>query len=228
MLISDSQRAFRERKERHVKELEAKLNDFEEASTTLHKENERLKRELAKVATENEILRATSSSGLSIRPSRGGSQSARNDNEIMKTGPMKYTPTDFLTAIRMNHADENETTNITLDTPTTTTISSSSPNPHVISHNIPAPLISSQGSFTPSAHRITISPLTGQRLLSAGATWDFIQAHPLSKEGLVDIADVSERLKGLAECDGTGPAFEEGAVKRAIEESAALGRDELI
>ncbi len=124
---------------------------------------------------------------------------------------MKYTPTDFLTAIRMNHADENETTNFTLDTLT-----------------IPAPLISSQGSFTPSAHRITISPLTGQRLLSAGATWDYIQANPLFKEGLVDIAAVSERLKGLAECDGTGPAFEEGTVTRAIEESAGFGSDELI
>jgi AP-1-like transcription factor len=35
-------------------------------------------------------------------------------------------------------------------------------------------------------------------------------------------------LKGCAECDGTGPAFEEGRVRRAIEESAAAGRDEMI
>lgn len=42
----------------------------------------------------------------------------------------------------------------------------------------------------------------------------------------MDIADVSERLKGHAECDGTGPAFEEGAVMEAIERSAAEGRDD--
>lgn len=210
-----------------MKELEAKLNDLEVASTSLHDENERLKRELAKVSTENEILKATSSSTPATRSARGGSRSTRQDEEIMKTGPMKYTPTDFLAAIRMNHSNGNETAHVSLDN-TKTENGSVSPNPHIISHDIPAPLISSQGSFTPSAHRITISPMTGQRLLSAGATWDFIQAHPLFKDGMVDIADVSDRLKGLAECDGMGPAFEEARIKKAIEESAAVGRDELI
>lgn len=222
-----SQRAFRERKERHVKELEAKLNDLEEASSNLHDENERLKRELARVATENEILRATSSSGPSNGSMRSGSQFTRQDDEIMKTGPMKYTPTDFLATFRVHHSEDNESAHIILLSPNTDKDFPSS-NPSIIHHRLPAPLISSQGSFTPSAHRISISPLTGQRLLSSGATWDHIQAHPLFKDGLVDIAAVGGRLKGTAECDGTGPAFEEVRVNRAIEESAALARDELI
>jgi hypothetical protein len=58
------QRAFRERKERHVKELEAKLTSLQNQSSTLNGENERLRRELAKIATENEILRATSGSSF--------------------------------------------------------------------------------------------------------------------------------------------------------------------
>ena len=61
---SRSQRAFRERKERHVRELEQKLSDLEKASNSLHEDNERLKRELAKYATENEILRATANAAL--------------------------------------------------------------------------------------------------------------------------------------------------------------------
>ena len=53
-----SQRAFRERKERHVRELEEKVNNLEQASSNLVADNERLKRELARFTTENEILRA--------------------------------------------------------------------------------------------------------------------------------------------------------------------------
>ncbi len=37
----------------------------------------------------------------------------------------------------------------------------------------------------------------------------------------MDITDVLESLKGTAECNGTGPAFEERNVLQAIEESAA-------
>jgi AP-1-like transcription factor len=217
-----------------VKELEAKLNDLEEASSSLHDENERLKRELAKVATENQILRATSSSAPSSGSMRKGSHPTRHDDEIMKTGPMKYTPTDFLATFRVHHSEDNASAHIIAETSnpnrdsSSSSSHSSSTNPHIIQHHLPAPLITSQGSFTPSAHRISISPLTGQRLLSSGATWDHIQSHPLFQRGLVDIAAVSERLKGTAECDGTGPAFEESRINSAIEESAALPRDELI
>jgi AP-1-like transcription factor len=50
-----------------------------------------LKRELAKISTENEILRATSSSGLP----NGASSSHGPGSEPATTGPMKFTPKDF-------------------------------------------------------------------------------------------------------------------------------------
>lgn len=71
-------------------------------------------------------------------------------------------------------------------------------------------------------------PVTGENLLDSRATWELIQSHDLFKNGQVDIGDVSERLKGMAQCNGQGPAFKEGEVLKAIEESAAIGRDELI
>jgi AP-1-like factor len=77
-------------------------------------------------------------------------------------------------------------------------------------------------------HRIVVSEETGERLLDAGATWDMIQNHKLFKQGLVDIGDVCERLKGHVQCDGQGPVFEEGRIRKAIEESVAGGNDELI
>lgn len=69
---------------------------------------------------------------------------------------------------------------------------------------------------------------TGGKELPAQATWDLIQSHTLVKQGLVDIADVCERLRGMARCNGNGPVFEEQAVWKAVEESRRGGGDELI
>lgn len=66
------------------------------------------------------------------------------------------------------------------------------------------------------------------REVPASQAWDFIQSHPLVKQGLVDVADVCERLKGAAKCDGHGPVFEEATIWQAVEESRRSGGDELI
>ncbi|KAF4760618.1 hypothetical protein HAV15_005595 [Penicillium sp. str.  len=157
-----AQRAFRERKEQHVRDLEDKVNSLEDASNTLQADNERLKRELARFTTENEILRATSQHANRVHVS------ANATPEPTVTGPMN------------------------------------------------------------ARHRLTVCPITGERLLDAGATWDLIQKHELFQRGQLDIGDVTDRLKGMSQCDGQGPAFKEGQVLKAIEESAAVGRDELI
>ncbi len=172
------QRAFRERKERHVKELEAKLSALEAAQAQAVNENERLKRDLQKMSTENEILRATSSIG-------GAGSPGANHGMALTTGPLTYNPTDFYTDLLANHDNK-----------------------------------------TPS-HRIARSE-SGERLLAAGATWDFIISHDLFKKGLVDVADISNRLKHQAKCDGQGPVFEERAIVMAIEQSVGSGSDELI
>lgn len=139
-------------------------------------ENERLKRDLQKMSTENEILRATSV--------MGNGHSSRSP-EPLTTGPMHYKPTDFYTNVLQGHKNQ-----------------------------------------SPS-HRIVTSD-EGERLLAAGATWDFIISHELYKKGLVDVGDVSERLKHCARCDGQGPVFAEGAIVSAIEMSVASGTDDLL
>ena len=65
-------------------------------------------------------------------------------------------------------------------------------------------------------------------LLSASATWDLLQSHPLYLSGAVDIGEVCERLKKMARCDGMGPMFEEAEVRKVIEEVGRSGGDELI
>jgi len=173
-----SQRAFRERKERHVKELEAKLANLEASQAMTATENEQLRRDLQKMSTENEILRATSSIN-------GGSGSPGSGAVPTTTGPMTYNPENFYTELLANHDNK-----------------------------------------TPS-HRVATSD-AGERLLAAGATWELIIGHELFKRGLVDVADVSNRLKNQARCDGQGPVFEEGAILAAIEQSVGSGSDKLL
>ena len=136
-----------------------------------------MKRDLQKMSTENEILRATSHIG--------GPKHSSLSPEPTTTGPMRFNPTDFYSNVLQNHTDK-----------------------------------------TPS-HRIVTSD-EGERLLAAGATWDFIINHELFKKGLVDVGDVSERLKNCARCDGQGPVFSEQAVQAAIEQSVASGSDDLL
>lgn len=76
-------------------------------------------------------------------------------------------------------------------------------------------------------HRVITSE-DGERLYAAGATWDYIITHDLYKQGLVDIADISNRLKHKAKCDGQGPVFEESAIIEAIEQSVGSGSDQLL
>lgn len=173
-----SQRAFRERKEKHVKDLETKLADLEAAQQHASAENERLKRDLQKMATENEILKATGG------PS-SGPNAASHLPEPLTTGPMRYSPTDFASNVLSGH------------------------NNKTFSHRI-------------------VESADGQRLLAAGASWDFIISHDLFKQGLVDIGAVSEHLKTRATCDGQGPVFSEKDVLEAIELSVACGTDDLL
>lgn len=72
-----------------MKELEEKVLSLEEASNSLQADNERLKRELAKYATENEILRATSALN------GGGNNNSDRSAPTAVNGPMIFTPTDF-------------------------------------------------------------------------------------------------------------------------------------
>ncbi|EEH48888.2 uncharacterized protein PADG_04967 [Paracoccidioides brasiliensis Pb18] len=83
-----AQRAFRERKERRVHDLEQELNEYKSNYFFLMEDNESLKRQMAKVAMENEILRATSVNN------RGASGGHDHDPQPTTTGPLRYLPTD--------------------------------------------------------------------------------------------------------------------------------------
>ncbi|KAF3768508.1 basic-leucine zipper transcription factor nucleus DNA binding regulation of transcription, DNA-dependent [Cryphonectria parasitica EP155] len=180
----NAQRAFRERKERHVKDLETKVADLEQAKYEKTTENEKLKKDLQKANTENEILRATAAAAPPVaNPVYSGY--GYPDFGPTTTGPMHYNPTDFYTRLLANHPGKRP------------------------------------------SHRIRTTS-DGVRLYGAGATWEYIIGHELYKQGLVDVGDISNRLRYKAVCDGQGPAFDEKTINDAIEQSVGSGSDRLI
>jgi len=100
-----AQRAFRERKERHVKELEAQVAALKQASSTVHAENEMLKLSLQKVSTENEILKATSNHV----------HTSHSPPPLPDAGPMRYTPKDFYSTVLQAHEDKTPSHRIVTD-----------------------------------------------------------------------------------------------------------------
>ncbi|KAL7779396.1 hypothetical protein CFE70_008899 [Pyrenophora teres f. teres 0-1] len=181
-----AQRAFRERKERHVKELETKLSALESSTHSLQSDNERLKAALARARTENEILRATS----------GHSPAASRPVSASYPSPGAHLPS-------LSDEDEEMHDDYTIQSLTNGSVLNAADKEH-------------------SRHRAK------GKEVPANQAWDVIQEHPLVKQGLVDVADVCERLKGSAKCDGHGPVFEESAIWQAVEESRRCGGDELI
>lgn len=253
-----SQRAFRERKERHVRDLEAKLSALESSATSLATDNERLKLALQQATTENEILRASGSSvhRLSVSSIGDGPEAGlRALGSGMGHGlGGASTDTSAGAAVAAAQAllargdgdppsaDGNPLSNTLLVTSDGTSISDppavdASANNQLLAAAIAAAAvkragengpgtgsgISGLGQFAPHSSRASSAAF-----LPAAATWDLIQAHPLVKRGVVDIADVCEALRGTARCDGQGPVFREEMVWRAVEGARRGGSDELI
>lgn len=179
-----SQRAFRERKERHVKDLENKLSALESSTHSLQSDNERLKLALQRARTENEILRATS----------GQSPASSRPVSVSYPSPGAHLP---------DEDDKDDDYNV-----------------QSLNHG-------SVINAADKGHSASRRKTRGKEIPAAQA-WDLIQSHPLVKQGLVDIADVCERLKGAAKCDGHGPVFDETTIWQAVEESRRSGGDELI
>ncbi|BFZ64676.1 DNA-binding transcription factor yap1 [Saitoella coloradoensis] len=63
-----AQRAFRERKEKHVKELEQKLNVLRENTSLTAEENKTLREQIARLEMENEVLRQAGITSPELKP----------------------------------------------------------------------------------------------------------------------------------------------------------------
>lgn len=235
LITGNRQRAFRERKERHVRDLEAKLSALENSATSLATDNERLKLALQRATTENEILRATTSSAhrLSIGSNLDGTESnVRTLGGVVGAGLGLASETSAGNAVAAaqallarsdslsgsnsgegSHGTSSGQENSPVD-PVSLTTGGASTNPLINMNSI--------NKYSTSASQ------RSSALLHAAQTWDLIQAHPLVKQGVVDIADVCEALRGTARCDGHGPVFREESVWRAVESARRGGGDELI
>ena len=146
--------------------------------SSLHSEHERLKAQLQRSQTDNEILRATRAPFLNETPPRIIDYS--QVSQRADVNDRDFEDTDF------------------------------------------SPERSGVGSG--SARALIAQP----GYLSAAATWNLLQVHPLLMSGAVDVQDVCDRLKRLARYEGSGPVFEEAVVRKVFEEMAITNGDDLL
>lgn len=87
-----AQRAFRERKERHVKDLEDKVSELETKNETQHSENENLRDLLQRLQSENMALKAQQASfTFSVpKPNSNGSSSASFNGDSFSPDNMMF------------------------------------------------------------------------------------------------------------------------------------------
>jgi hypothetical protein len=72
---------------------------------------------------------------------------------------------------------------------------------------------------TMGAHLSMKQALMDQRADILDCSSQSFQSHLLVKQGLVDIHDAFERLKGGTTLNGHGPVLEKGVIWQAVEES---------
>ncbi|EGE77501.1 bZIP transcription factor AP-1/Yap1 [Blastomyces dermatitidis ER-3] len=145
-----AQRAFRERKEKHLKDLETKVEELEKTSKLTNNENELLRAQVEKLQVEVKVYRKRLSwinSGTSLLPStssgmrgseyRNGSHHSGNDFsfEFPKFGDL---PSSHTFSQSLSKAPSHHTKHLTAS-PTTTGVDYKSPN-------------KSSGNFFKSAH----------------------------------------------------------------------------
>lgn len=219
------------------------MSALESSATSLATDNERLKLALQRATTENEILRATTSNAhrLSIGSSIDGSDSSNNLRGLGPT-PMSMSngvgmPADTSAGSAVAAAQALLARNgsaVGLDGSGSGSSSgelASGESSDAAASADAASLATAAALFGgagPAPNPFQGSLGRGSSFLPAAATWDLIQSHPLVKQGVVDIADVCEALRGTARCDGQGPVFREESVWTAVEGAKRGGGDELI
>lgn len=203
-----------------------KVAGLEDQTAALRADNDRLKHELARVTAENEILRAVSNrqGGHGHGPGPGhtsGSAETRVKQEDGEptVGPMRYKPMDLTTAPDLVAPGPGPGPASSPGSGST-----SGPSPSSATGSGPSPASTTEGTGIGTGngnfiHHVAYCPVTGDKLLDTRATWDLIQSHELAEQGLLDMEGLSARLKGMAKCNGQGPAFREGEVRKAIDES---------
>jgi len=200
-----AQRAFRERKERHVRDLEAKLHQLTSTTASLQSDNERLRLLLQRTQTENEVLKATAS------PAR---QHNHHHLPCFVDDPHSLPSSRSSTSSRSTTSDDDHFATVNRSSPAEPPSST------------PSSMTSPQSD---NANTSSIAHTNNPRKLTPHAAWEILQLHPLFARGILDISLVCERLKQLARSDDMtgGPMFDEEEVRAVVEEMGKDGEEGL-
>lgn len=192
--------------------LEDELGSYKNKYAALQKENEELKRQIAKLSTENEILKATAHAPCPKNGENNHEEPAKDEAPGI-TEPQRYSP--------MEH-DEISASDGPIWPNKTMTTDEAVPDAHSLDDG-------THGSTTLlPQRRIKIDKETGERFLDASETWEMIVNYRSKHNVMLDLNDVYGRLRGKTKCDGQGAVIGEEVVKKAIQDSIEAGKDDLL
>ncbi|KAF7727098.1 hypothetical protein EC973_008061 [Apophysomyces ossiformis] len=188
-----AQRAFRERKERYVKELEQKIKKMEkdhaEDTDALRKENELLRSLMKQMESEMYTLKgAALAFELSMKKLHEAGIKVPDMHGYTQQHPFRPAELD-------------------------TRVVDQSP--------APSPSVSSRADefAEPGMEQFDHTPdpitLTDAKLIPYSKVWELISEHPRFDE--FDLDELCEELKSKAKCSGTGPVIEETELNNVLQ-----------
>ena len=203
-----AQRAFRERKEFKLKELEAKLLESEEERLKLREELEIIRKQNLSIFTENELLKYSDNPGA-IMNHLASANHKQNYN---------YNDNDNNNNNNYNYNNSNNSLNTNASQTNATTFHFPQNQAEFITQ-----LTQGTSHFinTKTVDKV-YDDTEGKKLLAIGAVWDYLQIKAEEANldsNSIDFNEVMNRLKGHEKCHGYGPAYTLERVNQAIQES---------
>ncbi|KAI8364362.1 uncharacterized protein BYT42DRAFT_590659 [Radiomyces spectabilis] len=231
-----AQRAFRERKERYVKELENRIRELEEKYSTdigaLQKENEDLKDLTRRMESEIYTLKgAALAFQLSINKLREAGVEVPNSvtRELSPPSSSQQSPTwldNKISPVQLPSSVLEERTKERGLSPQQQLfdhMSSGSGTNYAMSDTISSTNEDQEMDYNDDfaastkkqfAHTPDPIVFTDAKLIPYPQVWERISEHPRIEE--FDMSELCQKLKSKAKCSGTGPVIEEAELLRVL------------
>ncbi|KAI9266600.1 hypothetical protein BDA99DRAFT_506130 [Phascolomyces articulosus] len=216
-----AQRAFRERKERYVKELEDKIRDMQESHTEnsqrLQRENEELRDTLKRMETEMYTLKgAAMAFEVSMNKLREAGIEVPPISELSPPASDRYSSTSSTCDILSPAASHDHSIHHYQQHQQQETRSNSVCDEEMREHEEFAESTSERFDHKPDP--ITF---TNAKLIPTGQIWDLLSTHPRFDE--LNMAAMCAGIKQRSVCSGSGAVIEEKELESLIREQLGEG-----
>ncbi|KAI7856902.1 hypothetical protein BDC45DRAFT_502602 [Circinella umbellata] len=216
-----AQRAFRERKERYVKELEDKIRDMQEAHTQsserLQKENNELRETLKRMETEMYTLKgAAMAFEVSMNKLREAGIEVPSINELSPPASDRYSSTSSTCDILSPMSSHDHLIHINQQQPQSHHHQQQTRSNSVCDEEMREHEEFAESTNERFEHKPDPITLTDAKMIPGDQVWDYLSTHPRFDE--LDIASMCAEIKRRSVCSGSGPVIEEKKLQLLVQE----------